>query len=751
MYIALVNSFPNRPETAEMEFIARFKCAARTLGHVAEEVVTSNDILACCPDFVIALHQYTPKLTGHLTLGAMWNPPAYFHNDPYPIKAILSHDGHLVGSEPVRKWLDDLECSLGIKKPKSDFLFLPTSPLGIDVKPGPARRDLVYTGIHWDGNRHNGVLGLLAASGALNVYGPEKSWAWLRDCYRGKVPFDGKSIFSILERHGIALCFNTKEHRIADTPSMRLFESAAAECVIVSDETPFARRTLGECAFYVDLCESDDVTVNKVLSYLRWVNANPDSAQEMARKSKAALREFSLERMVERCCEFATALKARWGQERFRAVEGLRSNYYAPIRRHWLVRKAETPSLIDVIVRAGDRSLHFVRRALRSIANQDFAACRVILVDYKGREDIEALARLQSSARMPIRYLRSPDTGFRSTSMWTGLRNVEAPFFAVLDDDDEVLPEHFSSLLWLAERRPRHGLYHSGVIRAEEESDCFEAPNFSGVLNLGIAEKRELKFLQECDLQNLATWQIPLTTNSWIARRELLDEDSLIDPELVLSEDPYLYFLLASKADFVCNFRPTAIWNFRSSSQESSMWLPGREALQREVRAMIQTRLWRWRFPSFQRLEDYVSASVNVFPEGDCVPLIHRYFDAFRKSGFNPSEAAGTWTNAERSWVDIQLKEPARRLKISLSFSMPTGSSNFPWVKIEANELELFCGDVPAQQRKYVTGELCFSVPDRTFRLTISCGELVTERAPGWASDRRRLGVLLHELGLQRR
>jgi Glycosyl transferase family 2/Glycosyl transferases group 1 len=747
MYIALVNSFPNRPHTAEIEFIARFKQVARQLGHQAEEVVTSDDILACEPDFVIATHEFTPKLTPHLTLGAMWNPPSFFAFDPYRIKSVLSHDGHLVGSEHIRTWLDNLEYSVGVNKPKSEFLFLPTSPSRVEVALVPTRRELVYTGIHWDALRHDSILSHLSSSGTLNVYGPRESWASLPNAYRGTVSFDGFSLYSTLAKHGVALCFNTEEHRIADTPSMRLFEAAAAGCVIISDEIPFAKRALGTSAFYVNLSDPEEVTSRKILHYLDWINTHPSLANEMARKSRELLaRQFSLELMVAGSCEFAQQIRDDWATARFRAVKEISRVHFGSDRSSSHYR--DSRPLVDVIVRSGGRPVQYVRRALRSIANQDLGTYRVLLIDYKGRDDLRSLATANSTNRMQIHYIQSTDTGFRSTSMWTGLRAVQAPFFAMLDDDDELMPDHFSSLLWLSLRKPEHGLYYSGVIRREEEEKAtFDAPNFSGLMGLSIKENRSLQFLDPFSMEKFLNWEIPLTTNCWIARSEvLLDEDLLTDPKMPVSEDPYFYFLLAAKTRFVCNFRPTALWNFRSNSQDNSVLGVGRREQDIEVRNAIRSRLRHKIFPQYLSITQVDQEPEQPFPEGMSVLLNRRNFDRFRRRGFNASEDNGTWTNARESWVNIGLGEPAAGLFIELSLTVPKDQ----WVKICVQGRELFQGRLPAWERTVIGGQISFPRATRGALFKISCLETIQENTIGWSSDRRQLGVLLHNLKIQR-
>ena len=98
MRIALQNSLPNHPYSAEAEWIRGFFTACERLGFEPVEVITSHDILRCQPDCGLVTHEFLPKLTPFPTLGLNWSPPAFFAGDPVRRRAILSLDGHLCGS-----------------------------------------------------------------------------------------------------------------------------------------------------------------------------------------------------------------------------------------------------------------------------------------------------------------------------------------------------------------------------------------------------------------------------------------------------------------------------------------------------------------------------------------------------------------------------------------------------------------------------------------------------------------------------
>ena len=277
---------------------------------------------------------------------------------------------------------------------------------------------------------------------------------------------------------------------------MRLFDAAAAGCLIITDEIPFAKRVLGDSAFYLDLRRDPQENRERVLQVLRWANENREQANAMAERSHRILREeYSIETMLQRCCDFVCEAKVEIAGRQNAAIKRA-SAALIPSSAGALQR-----ALVDIIVRTGERDLTLLQRALRSVAAQRAGQYRVILADYKDRQDTRALAAAESARNLRIDHLPCADTGMRSTPLWTALAQVKAPFFAILDDDDSIMPDHLPTLLDLADRYPGHGVYYSGVVRVEEDpGDYLTAPNFAGPLGIEVQEKRELTFLEHFNL-----------------------------------------------------------------------------------------------------------------------------------------------------------------------------------------------------------------------------------------------------------
>jgi hypothetical protein len=126
--------------------------------------------------------------------------------------------------------------------------------------------------------------------------------------------------------------------------------------------------------------------------------------------------------------------------------------------------------LIDVIVRVGSRPVSTVLRAVRSLEEQTAGRFRVLFIRFRPL-DLDEVIKARWSRIESFDVIDCPG-GDRSTTMLAGLKAIEASFFALLDDDDFFLPEHFSALLKAAADAPQDRVYaYSGVVDVEEMAE----------------------------------------------------------------------------------------------------------------------------------------------------------------------------------------------------------------------------------------------------------------------------------------
>lgn len=569
MRIAVLNSWPNLEFSAERELIARLRRACSKMDWACIEVVTSEDILQANADCVLVTHEYSPKLTGVPTIGLLWSPPVFFQDDSIRVRSILSYDGYLAGSGCVRQYLEDMLFSTGKDTPISEWDVLPTAPQTVFNPPDLASPSLFYTGVHWDGRRHNKLIRRLCSSLPMALYGDPAKWKRYGSSYHGTIPFDGFSIFEKINSAGVALCLHRQEHLESETPSMRIFEAAAAGSVIITEDTAFARRHFNDAVLYIDPSADKADQVEQIRVHFDWIRAHQNDALEMARESHAIFNEyFAIERWLARLPTFIEKVKE--------------ANSFIPA-----AIDTREP-LVEVIVRVGAREIGMVKRCLDSLAAQSYPNLGLIIVSFQRVDGLDELLATYGSRFKQIKRIASAPTGFRSTALWDGMRLVEAEYFCNLDDDDTLHPNHVCSLVALLEKNGARDVAYSGCVQVQDESGhYYSQPNFRGPLGARIKETRRLLFLEQFSQKRLLQLDNYIVSNAFLARRSVLTDRDLADPKLVVAEDVYLYLLYLRRGAFLFSWRATAEWHWRSSSEDNSMMA---ETCQAECGARVQLR-----------------------------------------------------------------------------------------------------------------------------------------------------------------
>jgi hypothetical protein len=571
MKIALLNAFPNLRYSAEREFITRSISVLRRLGHEAIEVLTSDEILAFDPTFVIITHEFVPKTTHYYTIGLLWSPTQFYKDDPQRVKAIRSWDLVVPINSAVRRFARDLHFPRRHTSAVSSLNFYPSAPVA-DVKICKAADlTLAYVGVHWDGNRHERLFRALSETVELHVYGPPSAWEFLPNNYRGTLPFDGDAVIRTLNRHGAVLAIHKGAHIEEDTPSMRVFEACAAKCLVITDPLKPLLEMFGNSLSYVDVARNPEVIAQEIAEVIDRHRRDP---------------EVHINKVL--CASEAFETKA--------SLEKLFSDLLEEVDRR--IREDQPNSAaeefdVTVIVRCGSRPLSMLRRSVSSLSKQTYRRLGIIFARYANINGFEAwLEELRRDDRfLFVIDLEAPGDGVRSGAMWAGLRAVETELFCMLDDDDELFPNHINDLVGVLRKSNDASVAYSGVVRQEEDGRFLNNHvRFKGDTELEIRERRDLFFFHDFSLDRLLKLDNFIQSNTWLARKRVLTPDILDDPELEVQEDLYFYLLLASRYEFAFSGAASALWNWRSladdntiSAVSSDVWRGTRERLLRRL------------------------------------------------------------------------------------------------------------------------------------------------------------------------
>ncbi|RAS07147.1 glycosyl transferase family 2 [Ensifer adhaerens] len=531
---------------AEHELVRRMLIAIDRIGHQAQICSTSQQISTFSPDLVLSLHSDFPKLTEHLTFGCMWNPPHFFANTPDTLKNIISYDFHLFGGEGIRRYFEDL--NFGLKRPLRAGTIYPSCHSTDFRARSFENATAAMVGTNWDGPRFSSMVTELANSGLVSFFGPKGAWQHAGAAYAGSVPFDGTSMLRQLHSCGITIALHRPEHSLVEAPNMRVFEGAAASSSLICDDNPFVRMAFGDSVLYVDSTLPPEFRAEQIKSHIMDIRGNAGRSLERAKAAhEIFLKYYSLEKLLSDVCALATV----------QPPDGRRA------RPSLLAREKR----VDCIVRTGLRDTSFLERALDSLASQTIAEeIRVVLVNNGNSPAVKDVVK-KFSGRLKFVEVVVPSPKSRSHSLWLGLAEVKAEFFCILDDDDRIHATHLESLLGVLNREPSSVVAYSGAIRVEEGLD------HEGRVRDHI-EERSLAYFEAFDSRRLFKAENFITSNSFLARSNALDEEALVDPELEAVEDLWLLICLAKKGRFVESWEVTSEFYWRRSQADNLSYSP---------------------------------------------------------------------------------------------------------------------------------------------------------------------------------
>lgn len=531
MRIAIQNPFWGKP-VAETELSRRIYRAAMNLGWQAAEVFTSKEIQSFAPDFVIALHNNSPKLTEFPTYGCMWNPPSFFEGTEPFVKNVLTYDGYLVSSPVVERWLNQLL----INTPKICFqapFYTSCSARGYR-SPDLTHPQLVYLGSNWDEPRFRDLFERLDALPWMQVYGSAAGWNYLQSAYRGTLPFDGESVFKTLHQAGIGLCLHREEHCKTALPSMRIFEIVASGAIAICGEHPFIRDTFGDTVLYLDTTLSAVEQAEQIAGHLEWIHHHPKEAIERSKQAHAIFSErYTLENLLQGIVAHHEELKLRKGF----SVPGNTTPLNPPLERG--ENEASLPDLQCIVI---DRSLtvEFLKTSLKRLLKRSYPKFSMILVSHRS---IDQLTPFIES--LPIQVVYVSESTYTSRWLWEALECVTAPYFSVLDTDSVIYSNHFYTLVSLLEQTSPFGLAYSGFLKQDGSENT----------------RLEVNSFQPFHLTQFLTFQLPIAPHGWVARRSLLDNILSKDPLLNEHENLCLLMYLKQQTDFLFSYEVTCEWN----------------------------------------------------------------------------------------------------------------------------------------------------------------------------------------------
>ncbi len=134
-----------------------------------------------------------------------------------------------------------------------------------------------------------------------------------------------------------------------------------------------------------------------------------------------------------------------------------------------MTAKSKTMPRVSVVIPTCNRA-PLLRAAIDSVLGQTFRDFEIIVVDDASSDETPAMMRALANDR--IRYLRQDSKKGQGATRNAGLRAARGSYVALLDDDDEWLPEKLQKQVDLLDTRPAGvGLVYTGFRKIDASSN----------------------------------------------------------------------------------------------------------------------------------------------------------------------------------------------------------------------------------------------------------------------------------------
>lgn len=303
----------------ELTYAEYFKYSAERLGWEVkifngQTIGHEDEILDFDPDFMIfacyANSFLDSRLNAHRSKKYSLNfvsvqqlrQNGYISNkDPYRGKGYIKKINDI--AHGVMTVADEVDYyNVMFKKLKKPFFGLKLFPLVPRFDNEPAEpKNLMWMAGGWDkfrsSQRYRKFITMLSENVPFRVYGHYNTVSYLKPhTYAGYIK-PGIENVNAIRNNGIYLLSHSDFHFQANVPSMKPFEAAAANVIVISDKLPFVVENFGDSFLYFDQDADSEEMYKQVKAHMDWIKEHPNEAKAKAAKAhQIFLDKFTLEK-----------------------------------------------------------------------------------------------------------------------------------------------------------------------------------------------------------------------------------------------------------------------------------------------------------------------------------------------------------------------------------------------------------------------------------------------------------------------
>jgi hypothetical protein len=558
MKIAIHNPW-NHEGSGELSSWASFCRAASFLGIEAKQVISSEEIDLFKPDFVVTGNELMPKLTKFPTYGiccaSVDRMVSSYTHGILSVDSVFTCDGYLVASTSgnMYEFIHGFAYKTG-KPVMKDFFYQSANiyynNLGKTINTSLETfkaAELMYCGNNWD-RRYLKLISALSKKEYFALYG---AYDFNKKAYRGRLPYDNKSVIESYKKHGVGLVVQSAFYIYDNVVSNRVFEINSAGAVAICPRMPFYEEYYGDSVLYYEPFAEDEEMVEQIEKNLMWVRENPEEALQKALKAQQIFMEkLCLEALIPKLVEFHKQAVKHSGFLPY-GISEVKAEFP---ENEYISKRNDLPE-IGVIVRTGGRNLAELKRALESLLTQTYESVVPVIVVYE--KTTELMGFLEEFAKKFKKFdVIFSDSAIHSKTLWCGLRHIKKvnyPLFGFLDDDDELFPNHFTTLIktYLMNNAEVKWIYNTALIEGGVENKKKYG---------NLTDTRFLKKKHYFDVKDYAGFQAIMNNLSCLFDSSLLSKDLLdINVSISSAEDTLFWNKLICKTNPYINYYTTAL------------------------------------------------------------------------------------------------------------------------------------------------------------------------------------------------
>lgn len=286
----------------EKEMVSRLKVAATNIGWNAEENSIYHETEAKFSegvDFIINLAPGQIPPSQGINNYAVFSRPSFLDDKGYLKEKYLGFEGFLFtwqNLDPIIQQFKELNIPLHY------INWYPTINLTNYKKIKPKK--LIHVISRWKNDlsdkRFKDLYTLLDQTTNCLFYSVDENHKTIYpNSYSGKITCEGPSLINTLSNGGITLIIHSDFDNQAGIPCGKIFEAAAASCVIISDSNPFVLKHFGDSVLYFDQTKDPDAMFDQINDHMNWVFSHPKEALEIAKKAHDIfVKYFTLENQL---------------------------------------------------------------------------------------------------------------------------------------------------------------------------------------------------------------------------------------------------------------------------------------------------------------------------------------------------------------------------------------------------------------------------------------------------------------------